>query len=115
MPTITIEVPDSLAERLTPYQERLAEILALGLGEMSPLPGQVYRYILEFLASDPNPEELIAFRPTQEMQDRLRILLERERAGVLTDMERAELDEYERIEHIVILFKAQAMRESSHS
>ena len=113
MPTITIEVPDSLAERLAPYQERLAEILALGLGELSPWPSRVYRYILEFLASNPTPEELAAFRPTPEMQQRLLTLLERERTGQLTDMERAELDEYERIEHIMVLFKAQALQKHS--
>jgi len=112
MPTITIEVPDSLAERLAPYQERLAEILALGLGELSPWPSRVYRYILEFLASNPSAEQLAAFRPTPEMQERLRTLLERERAGLLTEMERAELDEYERIEHIMILFKAQALQKA---
>jgi hypothetical protein len=109
MPTITIEVPNSLAERLSSYQERLPEILALGLRELSPLPGQVYQYVLEFLAKDPSPEQLNAFRPTSEMQNRLQMLLEREKTGLLTDMERTELDEYERIEHIMIMLKSQAL------
>lgn len=113
MPTITLQVPESLAERLSPYQERLTEILALGLGELSPLPSQVYRYILEFLAGDPSPEQLAAFRPTSEMQARLRTLLMRERAGLLTEVERAELDEYERIEHIIVLLKAHALQKAT--
>jgi hypothetical protein len=105
MTTITIEVPDSLAERLIPYQERLSEILAIGLGELSPLPSEVYQHILSFLAKNPTSEQLAAFRPTQAMQDRLRTLLDREKSGLLTEMEQQELNEYEKIEHVMVMFK----------
>jgi hypothetical protein len=39
------------------------------------------------------------------MQERLKTLLERDHAGKLTPSEQIELDEYERIEHIVIMLK----------
>ncbi len=64
MTTITLEVPDELAQVIDPVQDRLPEILALGLARLSPLPANVYRYILEFLASEPTPAEITAFRPT---------------------------------------------------
>jgi hypothetical protein len=115
MTTVTIELPDFLADQLSSYQERLPEILALGLGELSPLPTQIYRYILEFLANDPTPEQIRAFRPTPEMQSRLRQLLEREQAGSLTPTEKTELDEYERIEHIIRLFKASSLPDQDTS
>ena len=62
--------------------------------------------ILDFLASNPTPEQIAAFRPTSEMQDRLHILLTRSRAGILTPSEHVELDEFERIEHLMIMIKA---------
>ena len=39
------------------------------------------------------------------MQKRLQVLLDREHIGKLTPSEQAELDEYERIEHIIIMLK----------
>jgi hypothetical protein len=40
------------------------------------------------------------------MQERLRTLLTRSQAGTLTSTELQELDEYERIEHLVVMIKA---------
>jgi hypothetical protein len=106
MTTITLEVPETLAEQLAQLGDRLPEILMVGLREATPLPAHVYRYILDFLASGPTPEQVAAFRPTPEMQARLEILLARSRAGQLTPAEVAELDEYERIEHLIVMLKA---------
>jgi len=109
MATLTIEVPDLLAEKLSPHWGRLDEILGLGLGELSPVPNRVYRYILDFLANNPTSEDIVHFRPLPEMQDRLRNLLEREKTETLTVAEQAELDEYERIEHLMILLKTHSL------
>jgi len=102
--TITIEVPDELSEQLALLGEQLPEILRLCV-EGLVLPSRTYRYILNFLASAPTAEEIAAFRPTPEMQERLRVLVARSKAGELTSAEQAELDEYERIEHLVIMLK----------
>jgi hypothetical protein len=107
--TVTLELTDDLAESIAAVRDRLPEIIALGLNKLSPLPVQVYAYILSFLASGPSPEQLMAFYPTEGMKDRLNDLLEKSRAGTLTDLERQELAEYERIEHIVIMLKARAL------
>lgn len=53
----------------------------------------------------PTAEEIAAFRRTPEMQERLRILVTRSKAGEITSTELIELDEYERIEHLVIMLK----------
>jgi len=109
MATLTIEVPDLLAEKLSPHSERIDEILGLGLGELSPLPNRVYRYILAFLANNPTAEEIVRFRPLPEMQERLHSLIERGQAETLTAAEQAELDEYEHIEHLMILVKTRSL------
>ena len=110
MVEITLEVPEALAERLSAVRDRLPEVLACGLDELSPLPNEVYRYILEFLAGNPSPEAVLNFRPTPQMQERISELLEKNRAGQLTPAEAAELEEYERIEHCIRMLKIQASR-----
>lgn len=109
MVKVEIQVPESLAEQLDSVRDRLPEVLAHGLDELSPLPNEVYRYILEFLASNPTPEALLKFEPTPEMQERVQELLEKNRDGRLTAAESAELDEYMRINHLVTMLKARSL------
>ncbi len=108
MRTITLDVPDELADQLAPLQDRLPEMLALGLRQPA-VPAQIYRAILTFLAGAPTTEQIAAFAPPIEVRQRLAILLDRERAGALTPAERAEIDELERIEHFVVMLKAGAL------
>ena len=105
MATLTIEIPDELMDRLAPIVDQLPELLRRCL-HPSVLSSQVYRYVLDFLASQPTPEQVAAFRPTPEMQDRLRYLLACSADETLTPEESQELDEYERIEHLIVLLKA---------
>ena len=109
MTTITLELSDDLAATVAPVKDRLPEIIALGLNRLSPLPARAYAYILSFLASGPAPEQLMEFRPTQEMQARLEELLEKSRADSLTEVETQELEEYKRIEHLIVMLKARAL------
>lgn len=109
MVKVEIQVPESLAEQLSAVRDRLPEVLAHGLDELSPIPNEVYRYILEFLASNPEPKTLMEFEPTPEMQARVQELLEKDRDGRLTLAESAELDEYMRINHLVTMLKARAL------
>ncbi|HBE19015.1 MAG TPA: hypothetical protein DEG17_23755 [Cyanobacteria bacterium UBA11149] len=105
MPKIAIEVPEELYNQLAQVGENLPELLRMSL-QQPPLPAHIYRYILNFIASQPTPEAIAAFRPTPEMQQRLRSLLLRSQAGELTPTEERELNEYEQIEHLVIMLKA---------
>lgn len=108
MRTITLDVPDELADELASLQDRLPELLALSLRQPA-VPAQLYRAILTFLAEAPTAEQIMAFVPPPEVQERLRTLLDRERSGTLAPAERAELDELERIEHLVVMLKAGAL------
>lgn len=105
MATITLEVPDALAEQIVQLREHLPEWLALSLHQPA-LPATTYRYILDFLASNPSSEQIAAFAPPFEVQERLRTLLERSTHNALSPIEQAELDEYEQIEHLMVLIKA---------
>jgi hypothetical protein len=61
--TITIELPDDLSEQLAQLGDRLPELLRQCV-QQAVLPAHVYRYILDFLLSQPTPEKIAAFRPS---------------------------------------------------
>lgn len=108
MATITLDLPDELAHELDDIRDRLPELLALSLRQPAA-PAHIYRSIVDFLAGNPSPEALAHFVPSTEMQQRLETLLQRNRAGTLTAGEQAELDEYERIEHLIVLIKSRSL------
>lgn len=109
MTIVSLELTDDVAQSIESVKPRLPEIIALGLGKLSPIPAQVYAYILAFLANAPTPEQLNEFRPTTEMTNRLKELLAKDESDTLTDLETQELDEYERIEHLIVMLKGRAL------
>ena len=109
MVEMTIQVPESMAERITAVETRLPEVLARGLNELSPVPNSIYSYILTFLIDQPSAQELLDFGPTEDMQSRASALLRKNRTGELTVSENKELDEYTRINRLVTMLKARAI------
>jgi hypothetical protein len=114
MSTITIEVPDELSDLVAAAGDRLPELLAQSLRQPA-LPVHVYRYVLDFLASNPSAEEIASFAPAPEMIARQRTLLAREAANNITPAEKAELDEYERLEHLMVMIKTGNLRYLAHA
>lgn len=67
--------------------------------------------IARFIASQPTPEQVIAFRPSTEVVERAYALIDAERERPLTEDEAHELEHYLAIQHIMILAKAEAHRQ----
>lgn len=109
MPTVTIDVPEDVSRMLAMAGERLPDLLRRSLQEPM-MPAHVYRYILDFLARQPSAQEVAAFAPSDEMTARVQELVARSKHGKLTPSETAELDEYGRLEHLMILIKNDALR-----
>lgn len=118
MTTITLEVPDELAAQVVALGGRLPDLLtkalkseaaaktayANGAGISVPL----YREITDFLASDPSPDQIIAFKISSTAQERLEELLDKNREEGLAADETAELDAYLQARDLMILLKANA-------
>lgn len=64
--------------------------------------------VLDFLLSKPSPEDVIALRPSDEAQERLRYLLDANRNDSLNDTEKGELERYLQLEHFVRRLKIRA-------
>lgn len=110
MATITLEVPDELADRLRRAGEQVARLHGLTPRAVAP-PSSAYADVtelMEFLASLPTPEEVLALRASESLQSRVSDLLGRNRTVGLTPSEEQELDEYEYLDHLVRIAKAKA-------
>jgi hypothetical protein len=64
--------------------------------------------ILDFLLSQPTPQQVIALRASEMAQLRLRYLLDGNRDNTLNDSERAELDAYIQLDNLVTRLKVRA-------
>lgn len=64
--------------------------------------------VTDFLASAPTLEEIAAYRLPDPLQARAHMLLDKNREGVLTAEERAEMDDFLEIDHLMTLVKAKA-------
>lgn len=64
--------------------------------------------VTDFLGSAPTLEEIAAYRLPDELQARAHDLLDKNRAGSLSDDERHEMEEFRQIDHLLTLVKAKA-------
>jgi hypothetical protein len=67
-----------------------------------------YFEIIDFIASGTTPEGVASFQPSPESQRRVAELLERDQGPGLSEDEKAELDHYVELEHILRMAKARA-------
>ena len=70
----------------------------------------IYDDLLDLLAESAEAERVLAFRLSVAKQTRLDAFLDKNRNGTLTAEERAELDAYERFEHVVRLLKTRVLQ-----
>ena len=67
-----------------------------------------YFEIIDFIAAGTTPEAVAHFRPSPEAERRVAELIEREKEYGLSPEEKAELDHFEELEHILRMAKAKA-------
>jgi hypothetical protein len=67
-----------------------------------------YFEIIDFIAAGTTPESVANFRPSPEAQQRVAELIEREKETGLSADEKAELDHFMELEHILRMAKAKA-------
>ncbi|MBC6479150.1 MAG: hypothetical protein GDA56_16680 [Hormoscilla sp. GM7CHS1pb] len=123
MAELTIKVPDELAKRLQPLENRLPDLLSwlvdniyprdsapellLAVASPTDLP-PVYGEVIDFLINAPSPQEIARFKVSSAAQARLRSLLYKNREATLNETEIAELDLYEQLDRLIILLKARS-------
>ena len=107
MVQITMQVSDELAQRCQSIGSWLPTIIELSLMGFKTLATATVTEIIQFLSKNPSPDELLHFHVSEPAQSRLRRLLVLNEAGMLAETEQLELDELQRLEHTIIMLKAQ--------
>lgn len=104
---MTMQVPDDLARRIEPIGSWLPTIIELSLVGFKTIAVAAATEVIQFLAQNPTPKEVIDYHISEQAQARLQRLLVLNESGILSEDEQLELDELERLEHIVVMLKAQ--------
>ncbi len=74
-----------------------------------------YEEIVDFIAAGPSTGDVAGFRASPELKARVADLLELEKSGTATKAEKAELDHYLELEHLMRLAKARARERLAHA
>jgi hypothetical protein len=64
--------------------------------------------IVDFIAAGTTPEAVVAFHPSESVQQRVASLVEGSKNGSISPEEQSELEDYLQLEHIMIMAKARA-------
>ena len=115
---VTFELPDEVVTQLQPFEDRLPQILALGLREFNAIPQEGFSgmaEVLEFLATLPTESAIIALCPSEALQAQLSMLLEKNRTVGLNPAEEQLWQHYQYLEHVVRMAKARAFKKLKDS
>jgi len=111
MTEMTIEVRDSLAPQIKSFGGWLSTIIELAAANFkTPAPQKAAAELIDFLARNPSPAEVLNYQISEASQQRTAFLLELNREETVSEAENRELDEWERFNHICILLSAQAAK-----
>ncbi len=115
MTQMTIDIPNDLASLLEPYANRLPELLERGVRDVmqdrASSTAADETAILELLASNPQPEAVLALTPSPELQVRMSALLTANKAGTISRRDEAELERILLLERLVRMAKANAYKQ----
>ncbi len=105
MAQLTLQVSDELAEQIQPFGSWLSTIIELSLIGCKTAASATATEVIQFLSTDPTSQEVLHFHVSNQAQERLQRLLALNESGLLSESELQELDELQKIEHIVIMLK----------
>jgi hypothetical protein len=118
MAQILIDIPDALAQQLAPFQSQFSDLFTRLVA--TPLLGHslsaspadktvgIYQEFLDFLVSQPTPEQIVNFKVSEVSQSRLQMLLQKNRELNLTETETSELDLSEQLDTLMSFLKIRA-------
>lgn len=109
MTTVTLDIPDYLLPMLDTAGDQLPLVLEMGMSRLAPVSTQAYMEAMTLLTRNPTPEEIMEFRFSDDVENRIHELLRKNRSGQLNKAEEVELDRLSQLEEQLQLVKAQAL------
>lgn len=111
MVEMKLQVPEELAQRMQPMGAWLPTVLELALLGCRTRAAATAVELMELLASNPSPQEVLDFHASEATQARSKRLLALNEAGLLGEEEQRELEELDQLEHLVVMLKTQVAEE----
>jgi hypothetical protein len=71
-------------------------------------PPEIFSEVMDFLVTSPSPNDIIAFKPSSKLEERLSELLSKKQESTLADDEQIELAEFLRLNHFMNMLKIRA-------
>lgn len=115
MVEVKMQLPNELATQVQVTSLWMPTILELNFARFKTRVAMNAWEIAAFLAQNPSPQEVLDHHASERAQSRLRRLLNLNKAGKLTEKDQHELDEMERLNHIVFMLKMQAIDQIQQS
>ncbi len=78
-----------------------------------PAPHIAFDELITFLAASPSTEEIVAFRPSDQLQARMSELLDKNRHDAMSADEQSELEEFLRMNRFMSRLQAKAKQNLS--
>ncbi len=75
---------------------------------------KAYEEVIDFIASGTTPDAVLAFKPSEDVKNRIAALIYKEKTTVLSADEKSELDHYMQLEHLMRLAKVWARKCTSN-
>ena len=108
---IILDLPEDMSSQINGLEAHLPQALAIGLEELKSRPQEGFNglaEVLNFLAGLPTPDEVLALRPSVQLQAQIDQLSEKYKAQSLTPQDALLWKQYEYLERIVRKAKATA-------
>lgn len=74
------------------------------------IQSKAYNDVVSFIVDVKTPEEIIAYKASDDLNERVNQLVSNEKNMTITEDEKKELDQYMWLEHLMRLAKAQAKK-----
>ncbi len=112
MAQLTIEIPDALLPELEQVRSQLPMLLTQWITASRSVQQDIHQTtsqeVLSFLMTQPTPQDILKFKVSERAQMRLKIMLDRNCDGGLSEDESFELDGYEQLDQLMQMLKIQA-------
>ena len=112
MAQLTIEIPDALLPELEQVRSQLPMLLTQWITASRVVKTEVQQTasqeVLSFLMRQPMPQDILSFKVSDLAQGRLKLLLDRNHEGELSEDESLELDSYEQLDQLMQMLKIRA-------
>ncbi len=111
MVELTLQVSDSFAKRIQSFGDWSSTIIELSLVDFKfKSTKEASAKLINFLSQNPSPQKVFDYYISDKHQKRLDDLLDLNGEGEISDSQKEELREWNKLNHYSILLKAQAAK-----